>query len=98
MANRVPCYYLAPTWDFPPPPAGPVKLGSVITNLDTPDRPLFTASLPVGNDPGQLFSTEQRHVTYSTDKLRQGQFGLFTRFLGLIIGVGVEATVDWEKT
>lgn len=97
MANRIPCYYLAPTGDFPPPPAGSVKLGSVITNLNTPDRPLFTATLSAGTDLGQIFSTEQRHVTYSTDELRQGQLGIFARFLGLIIRVTVEATVDWKK-
>lgn len=97
MANRKPCYFLAPTWDFPPPPSGPIKLGSVITALEAPERSLSTASLPTGDDPGQAFSTQQRQVTYTSDRLRQGQFGIFTQFLGLVIGLDVEATVDWGK-
>ncbi|KAK5659695.1 hypothetical protein OQA88_905, partial [Cercophora sp. LCS_1] len=93
MANQTPYYFLAPTWDFPPPPAGPIRLGNVIASLKTPERALFA---PPASADLNAFSTEQRNVTFSTEKLRSSQCSIFTRFLSFVLGVGVDATVGWE--
>lgn len=93
MANRTPYFFLAPTWDFPPPPTGPIRLGSVITSLKTPERALYT---PPPSTNLNAFSTEQKRVVFSAEKLRAGQFSIFTRFLSFVLGVGVDASVDWE--
>ncbi|KAI0599833.1 hypothetical protein F4775DRAFT_548460 [Biscogniauxia sp. FL1348] len=95
MANRTPYYFLAPTWDFPPPPAGPIQLGSVITSVKRPEKPLYTAPPPAESE---VFSSEQRRFTFSKEKLRAGRFGIFTRFLSMVLGVGLDAGVDWESS
>ncbi|KAI1488414.1 hypothetical protein F5X96DRAFT_83541 [Biscogniauxia mediterranea] len=95
MANRTPYFFLAPTWDFPPPPAGPIQLGSVITSVKRPERPLYTAPPPTESE---VFCSEKRHFTFSTEKLRAGRFGIFTRFLSMVLGVGADAGVDWESS
>jgi len=94
MANRVPCYFLPPTWDLPPPPLGPLGLGSVLASPKTVERPLHTPPPPAEGD---VFSTTQRNFRFSTDKMRSGQLGVFTRFLSFVLGVGVDAAVGWES-
>jgi hypothetical protein len=90
MANREFYYFFAPTWDYPP--GGPIKLGNVITSIKKPERPLYTAPLPTD---AEVFSTEQRRVDFSVEKLRAGQLSIFTRFLN-VLGVSVDASVERE--
>jgi hypothetical protein len=94
MANRTAFYFLAPTWDFPPPPIGPVHLGAVITSVKTPEKPLHTGP----EDEREAFGSEQRQVAYSLESFRSGEFGIFTRFMSMVLGVGVDATLGFEKS
>ena len=91
MANRVPCFFYAPTWDFPP--DGPIKLGNVLGSLKTPELPLHTASLPADNE---VFSVEKRQVQFSYEKLREGRFSIFTRFMSFL-GVGIDAGIERSR-
>ncbi|KAJ2987377.1 hypothetical protein NUW58_g4378 [Xylaria curta] len=93
MANRTLYFFLAPTWDLPPPPSGPIQLGNVITSLKAPERPLCKAPKPVS----EIFSSSQKKVTFSKEKLRDGRFGIFGRFLAMVLGLGVDVTAGWES-
>ncbi|KAI1334570.1 hypothetical protein F5Y15DRAFT_289116 [Xylariaceae sp. FL0016] len=95
MADRTPYFFLAPTWDFPPPQAGPIQLGNVITSVKTPERPLFRAPQPDGLD---VFSSTKTQVVFSTEDLRAGRFEIFTRFMSVVLGLGVDAGVGWENS
>jgi len=91
MANRVPFFFYAPTWDFPP--DGPIKLGNVLVSPKTPELPLHTARL---SPEDEVFSTEKRQVEFSHEKLREGQFSILTKFLSFL-GVGVDVTASRSK-
>ena len=90
MANTVPSYFYSPSWDYPPPPTGPIKLGSLITSLKRPEQPLATS------DPTSTFSTDKKIVEFSKEKLRQGKFSILTKFLS-VLGVGVDLGAEREK-
>ncbi|KAI1757958.1 hypothetical protein F4782DRAFT_544358 [Xylaria castorea] len=93
MANRTLYFFLAPTWDLPSPPSGPFQLGNVITSLKAPERPLYRGP----NLDSETISSSQTRVTFSTEKLRAGRFGVFARFLAMALGLGADATVSWES-
>lgn len=100
MANKDTFYFYAPTWDYPPPPVGPLKLGNVFTDLKRPaESILYTAAMPSINDVAvgsAPYSTYKNDVEISTKKLRKGRFAVLTQFLS-ILGVGVDVGVDWER-
>ncbi|KAL1860722.1 hypothetical protein Daus18300_009065 [Diaporthe australafricana] len=91
MANRVPCFFYAPTWDFPP--GGPIKLGNVIASVKTPELSLYTAQ--VAED--ETYSTEKRGVEISDDKLRDGKFSILTKMMSFL-GVGVDVSPSGSKS
>lgn len=91
MANRSPCFFYAPTWDFPP--GGPIKLGNVIASFKTPELPLYTAKL-LNED--EAYSTEKLAVKFSYEKLREGKFSILTRFMSFL-GVGIDASPSGSK-
>ena len=93
MSNHIKSYFYAPSWDFPPPPKGPIQLGNIITSIEEPEIPLHTAPYP---DDGEIFSSDKRNVEYSREKLRAGKFSILTKFLSLM-GVGVDLGMDWER-
>ncbi|KAK1975648.1 hypothetical protein LZ30DRAFT_605178 [Colletotrichum cereale] len=95
MANTIPCFFLAPTWDYPPPPVGPIRLGNVITSIKNPERALFTAPMP---DDSGVFSSSQWSVSFSTEMLHENRYGLFTKFLSLFIGAGLDVGMHCEKS
>jgi hypothetical protein len=92
MANRTAYFFYAPTWDYPAPPLGPIKLGNVITSLDTPELPLYTAVLP---DDSGIFALDKTSVEFTREKLREGKFGIVTKFLS-IFGFGVDLGGKWD--
>ncbi|KAF2973269.1 hypothetical protein GQX73_g288 [Xylaria multiplex] len=92
MANHTLYFFLAPTWDLPS-PSGPVQLGNVITSLKAPERPLYRGP----KLDSESFSSSQTRVTFSIEKLRAGRFGIFTKFMALLLGFGVDATIGWES-
>ncbi|RAH67611.1 uncharacterized protein BO66DRAFT_393792 [Aspergillus aculeatinus CBS 121060] len=94
MANQTPYFFFAPTWDYPPPPAGPIQLGNVLTSLHKPDQPLFTASPPAESE---VFASDKTGVTFSRERLRAGKFGILTQFLSFL-GVGVDVGGGWERS
>ncbi|VUC32851.1 unnamed protein product [Clonostachys rosea] len=92
MANQVAYFFYAPTWDWPP--EGPIKLGNVLTSVQRPEQPLSTTPPPTENE---VFSSEKKDVEHSTEKLRAGNFSLFTKFVNFI-GVGVDVSASWENS
>ena len=91
MANRVFYYFFAPTWDYPP--NGPIKLGNVITTVNKPERPLYTAPLPTASE---VFSSEKKGVEISKEKILSGKVGILAKFLS-VFGVGADIGVDWDR-
>lgn len=108
MSNLSKSYFLAPTWDYPPPPRGPIRLGNVIASPVNPVPALFATPIDfmasqataVGNgdheDMETRFETEKKDVTWSRDKLRAGKFGVWTEFLRFL-GLGVDIGVSWNE-
>lgn len=102
MANKTTFYFYAPTWDLPPPPLGPLKLGTIFSNLKRPaETIIYTASLPSETDGGTdgtsaPYSTYKKNVEISTEKIRQGRFAILTQFLS-VLGVGFDFGVDWDR-
>jgi hypothetical protein len=99
MSNKTTFYFYAPTWDYPPPPLGPLKLGTIFSNLKRPaESVLYTASVPdrSDNEGSTPYSTSKNDVEISTEKLRQGRFAILTQFLS-VLGLGVDFGVDWDR-
>ncbi|KAJ5986355.1 hypothetical protein N7451_010720 [Penicillium sp. IBT 35674x] len=86
MASQTPEFFFAPTWDYPPPPTGPIQLGNLITSLRKPEQPLFTAALPTDSE---VFSSDKDDVTFSRERMRAGKFGILTQFLSAL-GFGID--------
>ena len=93
MSNSIKCYFYAPTWDFPPPPKGPIKLGNIITSIEQPENPLYTAPYPSDDE---YFSSEKKDVEYSVEKSKAGKFSILTKFLSTL-GVGVDLGMNWDR-
>lgn len=90
MANQIPYFFYAPTWDYPP--TGPIRLGNVLTSLQKPEQPLYTAALPTDSE---VFSSDKKHVEFSRDKLRQGKLTILTQFLSAFgFGVDIGGSLD----
>ncbi|KAF8866266.1 hypothetical protein BDZ45DRAFT_640399 [Acephala macrosclerotiorum] len=92
MANQVFYYFYAPTWEYPP--AGPIKIGNVITSIKKPEQPLYTAPLPLESE---VYLSTKSHVEYSKEKSREGKFSILTKFLS-ILGFGVGVGADWDNS
>ena len=98
MANNIFYFYYAPTWDFPP--GGPIKLGNILTSIKKPEQPLHTVPPPTNSDSdsdSEVYSSEKTEVEYSSEKFRQGQFSILTKFLS-VIGAGVDLGVGWKNS
>jgi len=93
MTNHIPTYFFPPSWDYPPPPTGPIKLGNIITSLKRPEQPLYKT--PYLSDE-EIISSDKKSVEYSKEKLRQGTFSVLTKFLS-VLGVGVHVGVEWDR-
>lgn len=104
MSNPSKTYFLAPTWDYPPPPGGPIRLGNIIASPVKPVPALYLApsnlktsqGAATGHgDGGESFQIEKKNITWSRDKLRAGKFGLWTEFLSFL-GLGVDVGTGWD--
>ncbi|KAL1596527.1 hypothetical protein SLS60_009174 [Paraconiothyrium brasiliense] len=91
MANTVPEYYFAPTWDYPP--EGPIKLGNIISSSKKPHRPLANL-VPVDTD---VMTTNKESVTYSKEKMRSRDFSILASFLSFL-GAGADAGIRRGKS
>lgn len=89
-------YFLCPTSDFiDPPPAGPLRLGSIIRSTSTPHLPLNGANIvPVPNAVPPLVETDWR----KTISAKTGfGVGVYAQFLQLVTGglkLGPEVDVE----
>ena len=104
MSNLRKTYFLPPTWDYPPPPHGPIRLGNLIASPSKPVPALYAAPSDLNTSPATAmgpgdgagsFETEKKNVTWSRDKLRAGKFGVWTEFLSFL-GLGVDVGVGWD--
>lgn len=90
-------YFLCPTSDFiHPPPAGPLRLGSIIRSTSTPQLPLNGASVvAVANaSPPQMETDWKKTVSAKTGF----GLGVFAQFLQLATGSpGIGPEVDVER-
>ena len=92
MSSAHHSYFFVPSWDYPPPPKGPIKLGNIITSIEEPENPLYTAPYPSDKD---VILSVKKSVEYSKQRLRVGKFSILTKFLS-ILGVGVDVGADWD--
>lgn len=93
MSNQQKKYFLAPTWDNPP-LVGQIGLGNIITRPKRPVPPILKATTVL--DPSLVTQTELKEVEWSREKLRGGHFGIYTKFLEMLLGLGID--LDLERT
>jgi hypothetical protein len=90
MANLVPEYYFAPTWDYPP--DGSIKLGNIISSSKKPQRPLANIQPPEAD----VMKSSKDSVTYSKENMNSRDFSILTSFLSFL-GVGADAGINRGK-
>ncbi|KAG4438863.1 hypothetical protein IFR05_005652 [Cadophora sp. M221] len=92
MSNSKKTYFLAPDFHLPPPPNGPLSLGSIITSPRNPERILNKANqtpLPEAS----IYVSHQREWSSSRGALKENKFGVWTSFLQLILGISADFEV-----
>ena len=88
-------YFLAPNFDIPPPPKGPVALGHIIDDpsalvpLNRVDRQPILKS--------DIFLSSKGGFKATRDRLQKGEFGVWAKVLG-VTGFGGEASWNYEKS
>jgi hypothetical protein len=97
MANVRKTYFLCPSFDYPPPPAGPIQLGSILSSPFLLDRALNSKDTIVPVPPGAIFTTTKSEWKSTLSNGNFGSVGLFAKFLQFVVGIGAEANVEWEK-
>ncbi|SPO02495.1 uncharacterized protein DNG_05168 [Cephalotrichum gorgonifer] len=99
MANQIKTYFLSPTWDYHP--SGPIQLGNIITSASRPAEALNGPDSPRPATVSLFPPMTKSHVTWSSDKLREGRYGLWTKFLsfiGLSVDFGLEHSAQLEQS
>jgi hypothetical protein len=96
MTSSTKTYFLAPNFDFPPPPSGLIDLGSIITDPKKPDRSLNKGEL-VLIPAHAIFTTTKTDWTASRSQLHAVDGGIWTSFLQTIIGLSAEVDVSRSK-
>src|SRR6266487_3370675 len=88
-------YFLAPTRDSPP--SGPISLGSIISSPRFPEL-----SLNGKNSPAlKALQIEETSVSETARQLvtsGRGKAGVWTEFLGGILGIGDDISGNWDNT
>jgi hypothetical protein len=89
-------YFLCPTSEFiHPPPAGPLRLGSIIRSTSAPQFPLNGASIvPVATENPPVVETDWKKMVSSETAVG---VGIYAQFLQLATG-GVGPEVDVERS
>lgn len=90
MANQQKKYFYPPSWDYPP--GGPIALGNIITSPKDPVPALV--AVPSHQLPNVSKLAVKRKVEWTQEKAAKGSFGIYTKFLELIAGVGIDAAID----
>ncbi|KAF1985832.1 hypothetical protein K402DRAFT_394436 [Aulographum hederae CBS 113979] len=89
MSNPTKTYFLPPTWDYPPPPLGPIRLGNIIASPTRPVPALYSPGALQDADSTDGYEIVKHDVSWSRDELLEGRFGVWTEFLSFL-GVGVD--------
>ncbi|KAF5702335.1 hypothetical protein FGLOB1_9675 [Fusarium globosum] len=91
MATFMKTYFLCPTTEFiQAPPAGPLRLGSILRSTATPQYPLNgTHIIPLLQDPSSIVETAWKKTVSAETGLG---LGVYAQFLQL--GLGPEASAD----
>jgi hypothetical protein len=96
MANLRKTYFLTPSFDYPPPPTGPIKLGNILSDPASPDRPLNPGKIIVSPPEDAVTMTVKTDWKSELSKMNSASVGLYAKFLELVVGVGVDAAVNWD--
>ena len=92
MSSSVKTYWPVPNADTPPPPDGPIAIGTIIPDPKNPARSLNKANrVPIPADSVLHSHKNDYHLT--REESRQGQGGLWASFLESIVGVTGDAQV-----
>jgi hypothetical protein len=95
MANPKKAYFLTPSFDYPPPPLGPITLGSILSDPSAPDHPLASSS---ASPPASCITTTTKTDWKSTlNKSNSASIGLYAKFLDTVLGAGADASVNWDR-
>lgn len=96
MANLKKTYFLTPSFDYPPPPTGPIKLGNILSDPASPDRPLNPGKTIVPPPEDGITTTVKTDWKSELSKMNSASVGLYAKFLELVVGAGVDAAVNWD--
>jgi hypothetical protein len=86
-------YFLAPTRDVPP--SGPISLGSIITSPRSPELSLNGRKSSIL----QSMQVDEHSISDSSRQLvktKNGNVGIWTEFLGGVLGIGGDVGGNWE--
>ncbi|KAF2466866.1 uncharacterized protein BDR25DRAFT_376386 [Lindgomyces ingoldianus] len=97
MANPKKTYFLTPSFDYPPPPIGPIRLGNILIDPTLPDRPLNPGSALIPPPAEALITTVKSEWKSTLSKSNKASIGLYAKFLDLILGAGADASTNWER-
>ncbi|KAL8296210.1 hypothetical protein RB601_003594 [Gaeumannomyces tritici] len=93
MVNVQKTYFLPPSWGYHP--SGPIQLGNLILSPSTPADALNGPGCP-RPPPESLFApVPKTNETWSTATNTTHRYGIFTEFLTPLLGLGVDAAVDY---
>ncbi|KAF2140460.1 uncharacterized protein K452DRAFT_273014 [Aplosporella prunicola CBS 121167] len=94
MAAPKPCWFLAPRAY---PPNGPIKLGNIITDPQFLDEPLSSTLEPLPSSE-EVITYEEQDFKFRNIISHSRRVGILTSFLQSILGLGVDAYGNWEKS
>lgn len=92
MSSQKPNYSLTPPRPYSP--SGPIRLGTIIKSPLKPDDPRLQPDLPPLNDVS-VFTEHKRSASHSSKTSSRN--GVWTCFLEMIVGAGVDASVRLDK-
>ncbi|KAL5384446.1 hypothetical protein DPSP01_005245 [Paraphaeosphaeria sporulosa] len=90
MANLVPEYYLAPTWEIPRHCS--IKLSNIISSIKQPQRPLANI-----HPPDYITTSHKTSLTCCKRKMSSKDVSIITSFLSFM-GVGTDAGANRGKS
>lgn len=91
-------YFIAPNFDIPPPPQGPVRLGHIIPGPDEPSiEPINSLSRQI--EFTTIGPTTKEGFRNTRSKLRSGELGFWAQaasFIGVHVQAGFDVSSDYE--
>lgn len=96
MANEVKKYFLAPNWDCIP-GDGRIALGNIIALPTSPVPALVLAKKAEDLDDAKVLKSHQTDVEWTREKHSEKCFGIRTKFLEFLLGIGIDAGVSRQS-